>query len=129
MTTAICSDCTVNVTSPMLALLSREGVQYMPNWPGVNLLPETGDPANSLQNVRSLLQEGLTFNEFIAGPAGILLLFQTGEAILLTGFALGGGPRTRALAEAASEIGIDNQDALHHWYTALGRDYEGPITQ
>lgn len=120
----------VSIVSPMLTLLTQPGVSYQPVWPGVPLLPEIGDPRNSLENVRLLMNKtGLTYSLLIAGPAGVVLNFQTGESILLTGFALGGGPKTEALALAAHEVGLGDQEELARFYTHLGfgPDYVGPI--
>lgn len=123
----------VSVISPMLTLLTQPGVQYQPERPNLPLLPETGDPRASLENVRLMMNEGLTYSLFIAGPAGVVLNFQTGESILLTGFALGGGPRTEALALAAHEIGLGPQEELAGWYTDFGKqygsDYIGPVPE
>jgi hypothetical protein len=117
----------VSIISPMLTLLTQEDVHYKPDWHEVELMPETGDPKASMENVRRLSGEGLTYMGMVAGPGGVVLQFQTGESILLTGFALGGGPKTEALAAAAHGLGLGDQDELALWYTNLGQDYRGPI--
>lgn len=116
----------ISIITPILILLGQKTPQYQPVFPEVELLPETGDPAVSVENVRCLGREGFTYMGMLAGPGGVVLQFQTGEAILLTGFALGGGPRTEALALAASEIGLGEFEELVEFYTGL-KDWRGPI--
>lgn len=115
------------VSGEMLTLLRESTPSYQPEMAGVELLPETGDPQASLENMRRLLGLGLTYLGHVAGPGGILCIFQTGEAFLATGFALGSGPRAEAYAQACHELGLGDQDELAHWFESLGADYDGPV--
>lgn len=116
----------ISIITPILVLLGQPSPKYQPLFPGVELLPETGDSTASVENVRRLYREGFTYMGMLAGPGGVVLQFQTGEAILLTGFALGGGPKTEALALAASEIGLGEFEELVEFYASL-KDWHGPI--
>jgi len=111
----------------VVKMLDEPGIQYHPEWDGIALEPETGNPQVSLENCRRLFSKGLTWLGFVAGPAGIVVIFETGETILSTGLALGGGPRTEALAALAAKIGLGPENELAEWYTSLGAEYRGPV--
>jgi hypothetical protein len=117
----------VRIVSDVVKMLDEPGIQYHPEWNAIDLEPETGNPQASLENCHRLLSKGLTWLGFVAGPAGIVVIFETGETILSTGLALGGGPRTEALAALAAKIGLGPADELARWYTSLGADYRGPV--
>jgi len=117
----------VRIVSEIVKMLDEPGIQYHPEWNGIDLEPETGNPQVSVENCRRLLSKGLTWLGFVAGPAGIVVIFETGEAILLTGLALGGGPRTEALADLAAKIGLGPAEELARWYTSLRGEYRGPV--
>lgn len=112
----------VSLRNPMLDLLDQINPTYQPE----GMAKETGDPATSLVNVRTLLREGFTFLTMLAGLGGILFIFQTGEMLLATGLSLGGGPKTEALAQIAEEIGLGCYEERLSFYTSL-QNYSGPV--
>lgn len=107
-----------------LKLLQDGAQNYTPTHPKITLLPENGDPATSIENLRHLYQEGLIFLALVAGKGGILFIFETGEQFLATGLAVGGGPKTEALAVIMSEFGMGSKEELLNFYSI--QDY-GPI--
>jgi hypothetical protein len=115
----------VSIMSEMVRMLNEPCIHYHPQCNGVSLLPETGDPQVSVENVRRLLREGQTWLAFIAGTCGVVVVFESGASILATGLRAGGGPKTEALAKLAEEIGLGPATALEHWYSSLGTDYRG----
>jgi hypothetical protein len=102
----------VRIVNPMLELLWKPIAEYKPEG-FEGLLPETGDPQTSVKNVQTLVDAGLAILSAVAGPGGVLFIFQTGETFLANGFGLGGGPKTEALAYLISAIGVmPYQDVL-----------------
>jgi hypothetical protein len=118
---------TVPICSEMVAMLGQPPNTYRPEWPDAELLPETRDPQASLENCRRLLFRGLTYQRFIAGPGGVMIVFETGETLLCNGFALGEGPRAQALATLAAEIGLGTQEEMTMTFEMLGEEYHGPL--
>jgi hypothetical protein len=115
----------VSIVSEMVRMLNEPCIHYHPQCDGVSLLPETGDPQASVENVRRLVREGHFWMAFIAGPCGVVVVFESGASILATGLHAGGGPGTEALAKLAEEIGLGPAATLEHWYCSLGTDYRG----
>lgn len=108
----------IPLVSPMLAAL-RDGVTtYEPDRPG--LIPEHHDPATSLANARHLFSEGLTLSHLIAGPGGLLFVFDQGEEYLATGLR----PGSKQLGQLLAELGYDD---LADFFVSLPADFSGPI--
>jgi hypothetical protein len=116
----------ISVISSMLTMMNQAGVAFLPYLPGLPLLPETGDPQTTLENVRRI-SKGRSIVAIIVGPAGVGLGWGTGETLAATGFAVGGGPKTEALAQALSEMGCGPYDALLKQYSALPAGYRGHL--
>ena len=113
----------ISIVSGMLRFL-REGGHYQPVAPDTPLLPETGDPQVSLGNLHLL---DLQAHDMYVGPGGVLVQFVTGEHYLATGFRIGGGAATEALAQYGAEQGFGEYDWLLMAWSALPADYTGPI--
>ena len=113
----------VSIVSEMLQLL-RKGGHYQPVAPDTPLLPETGNPQVSLGNLHLL---DLQAHDMYVGPGGVLVQFVTGEHYLATGFRIGGGPATEALAQYGAEQGFGEYDWLLLAWSALPADYTGQI--
>ena len=113
----------ISIVSGMLRFL-REGGHYQPVAPDTPLLPETGDPQVSLGNLHLL---DLQAHNMYVGPGGVLVQFVTGEHYLATGFRIGGGPATEALAQYGAEQGFGEYDWLLLAWSALPADYTGQI--
>ena len=113
----------ISIVSGMLRFL-REGGHYQPVAPDTPLLPETGDPQVSLGNLHLL---DLQAHDMYVGPGGVLVQFVTGEQYVATGFKVGGGPATEALAQYGAEQGFGEYDWLLLAWSALPDDYTGQV--
>lgn len=111
---------TVSIECAALANLDLANLRYQPHRPGVELLPETGDPQASLENARLLYRRDAELVGFlVTGPAGVLVPWRSGVWLLATGFQVGGGAKTRALALFMSEAGFGDFTTLYSMTTLL----------
>ena len=111
--------------SPMLRLF-REGVtDYQPVVKGVTgLVPETGEPKVSFDNVCRILAAGLTIRKILASPAGVLVLFKGGAQFYAPGLRVGiYGADTAYLARIAEKAGFGEREELFHFYRDLAADW------
>ena len=113
----------ISIVSGMLKFL-HEGGHYQPVAPDTPLLPETGDPQVSLGNLHLL---DLQAHDMYVGPGGVLVQFVTGEQYVATGFKVGGGPATEALAQYGAEQRFGEYDWLLMAWSALPDDYTGQV--
>ena len=120
---------TANIESSMRDAW-KEGIsRYTPVFPGLDLEEEDGSAHATLRNVQALLKAGLKATGCHVCDRGILIVFESGEEFLATGFAIAEqGPRAEAFAQLVVEAGLDNNVALVQRYLAsLPVDREGEI--
>lgn len=123
----------IDLESTMLKA-AQDG-EYQPVFRGEALDVEASMPEVSLRNLRKLLEAGLKPVSMIAVEHGhILVVFQSGETYLATGFALANvqgsraGDPTRMFAQFASEAFPGNQrDWENYFGWFFPADYEGVI--
>lgn len=117
--------------SPMLQLFRKGAQSYRPEGDGLcpaKLMPENGNPRESLENVRSILAGGLMIRDILASPNGVLILFSTGEQYYAPGLRVGTeGAATEALAQIAAEARFGSYERLLRHYRALPPDYCGQL--
>jgi hypothetical protein len=118
---------TINIQNEMVRALQRpERISYQPLLDGVTLSAEGGQARASLENLRTLLQHNRRVLGCICGPAGVLIVFQTGECYLATGFCAGSrGMRTKGFAQFSQEAGLGQQKDLLRFLSALPSDTSG----
>lgn len=115
---------TMSIECAALANLDQANLRYQPHRPGIELLPETGDPQASLENARHLYRHNTELVGFlITGPAGVIVPWRSGMWLLATGFQVGGGPKTRALAVFMSEAGFGDFTTVYSLTAVLSTGY------
>jgi len=91
------------------------------------LARENQDTLVSVANLHLLHDEGLQVLNLIAGTAGLLFIFHTGEQYLATGLRVGNHQSVESLAELMAEWAFGDRRELSALYAALPDDYRGPI--
>jgi len=117
----------VDLISQMLAALRDGTAEYEPSFPGLTLAREQQDTGVSVANLRLLFAKGLTLASLVAGPAGLLFIFDTGEEYLATGLHVG-APSSPALAELMAGLGYGEMKELADFYAAMPTDFAGPVS-
>jgi hypothetical protein len=116
----------IDVISPMLSALRLGTAEYQPDFPDLTLAREQRDAEVSISNLRLLFADGLTLASLVAGPAGLLFIFDTGEEYLATGLRVG-RQSAAVLAELMASLGHGEEAELSEFYAALPDDYDGPV--
>jgi hypothetical protein len=116
----------IDVISPMLSALRLGTAEYQPDFPDLTLAREQRDAGVSISNLRLLFADGLTLASLVAGPAGLLFIFDTGEEYLATGLRVG-RQSAAVLAELMASLGHGEEAELSEFYAALPDDYDGPV--
>jgi hypothetical protein len=111
--------------TPMTSALRGRVTNYQPEFPGLDLDRENQDAQISVANLRRLFGEGMTLAGIVAGPAGLLFNFDSGEQYLATGLRV--GPNSGLLAGLLAELGFGTEAELKPFYAAMSIDYWGPV--
>lgn len=112
-------------TTPMTNALRTAVRTYQPEFPGLDLDRENQDAQISVANLRRLFDEGMTLASLVAGPAGLLFNFDTGEQYLATGLRV--GAQSEPLASLLAGLGFGPRDELIEFYAAMSDDYWGVV--
>ena len=117
----------IQTISPMLEALNQPTSDYEPDFPGLTLARECRDAQTSVSNLRLLHDAGLRLTNLIAGPAGLLFIFKTGEEYLATGLHAGCLKSAKALAPLLADWTFGDEEELTATYASLPPDHRGPV--
>ncbi len=123
----------IEITNPMVAA-HREGIDtYTPVFDGADLEAECGNPAITLRNLSKIVQPGREPVAFHANHGQVLVIFESGEAYLATGFSYGSMvEEVLRFAEFAAKHGFGNDlSELRRDLASIDVDWTGllPIFQ
>ncbi len=120
----------IEIVSPMLAAF-RSGVNtYTPVFDGQELGLEDGDTPATLRNLDKLIGPDRKIIRFYLAKGQVLVIFDTGETYLATGFHYGheqDQQKVRQFALFASKHGFGDDETLTTHLSALSANHFGPL--
>lgn len=118
----------IRIDGEMLSAMRAGEDTYTPVVGSEELDLEHGDPVTTVKNLRRLVDMGRRAIGFCAGHGNVLIMFDSGESYLATGFSYGHRlDEVQRFAEFASSQGFGDARFLYDVFSGLPPEYEGPI--
>lgn len=120
----------LDISSPMIQAFKRGDDNYTPTFDGVDLELERGDAAVTLRNLDEIVGTHRPVRVFYLAKGQVLVIFETGETYLATGFGYGHeGDEVFRFALFAAKCGYydGNHEELFKTLSRMNPVFYGPL--